>query len=78
MGDYKELNETEIGQFKVGDKVMVNDVKTEIVGVDDTTPLEMLENWFYDEVSNQIHVTNHQDFEAIIEVFRSRGISFDD
>lgn len=45
---------------------------------DKRSPLEMLEEWFYDEVSNQIHVTNQQDFEAIIEVFKSRGVSFDD
>lgn len=35
MGYYKELDETEVGQLKVGDKVMVNDVKTEIVKVDE-------------------------------------------
>ena len=30
MGYYKELNETEIGQLKVGDKVMVSGVETEV------------------------------------------------
>ena len=35
MGYYKELNETEIGQLQVGDKVMVNDIKTEIVEIDE-------------------------------------------
>ena len=35
MGYWKELNEIEIGQLKVGDKVMVNNVKTEIVEIDE-------------------------------------------
>ena len=34
MGYYKKLDEREIEQLKVGDKVMVNNVKTEIVKVD--------------------------------------------
>lgn len=35
MGYYKKLDEIEVGQLQVGDKVMVNDVKTEIVGIDE-------------------------------------------
>ena len=35
MSYYRELNEIEVGQLEVGDKVMVNDVKTEIVKVDE-------------------------------------------
>lgn len=31
----RELNETEVGQLQVGDKVMVNDIKTEIVEIDE-------------------------------------------
>ena len=35
MSYYRELNETEVGQLQVGDKVMVNDIKTEIVEIDE-------------------------------------------
>ena len=35
MSYYRELNETEVGQLQVGDKVMVNNIKTEIVEIDE-------------------------------------------
>lgn len=45
--------------------------------VDNTTPLELLEAW-YDDAVNELPTGHAQCFEELLDIFKQRGVSFDD
>lgn len=64
-------------QKSTGYKEFLQTVDKLVEEVDNTTPLEMLEAW-YDDVVMELPTGHAQCFEELLDIFRSRGVSFDD